>query len=166
MKNTDITGAVRDGAARAVAAVGLAGVALIHLLDAPGKFAETPYMGWMYIALMAGCLVVAADLVVRGSRMAWAGAVVLPLSALVGFTLTRTVGLPQAHEDIGNWGEPLGMASLFVEGCLVAFSAAALLVPAWLSRPTQRAAGNGSAKVRQNLDRGRFGRTIADSREA
>jgi hypothetical protein len=138
MSTSDITGAVREGAARAVAAVGLAGVALIHLLDAPGKFAETPYMGWMYIALMAGCLVVAADIVLRGSRMAWAGAVVLPLSALVGFTMTRTVGLPQAHEDIGNWGEPLGLASLFVEGCLVAFSGVALLAVS--RRPRRRRA--------------------------
>jgi hypothetical protein len=129
MNTNDITGAVRDGAARAVAAVGLAGVALIHLLDAPGKFSETPYMGWMYVGLMAACLVVAADLVVRGSRLAWAGAVALPLSALVGFTLTRTVGLPQAHGDIGNWSEPLGLASLFVEGTLVAFSAVALIAP-------------------------------------
>jgi len=28
--------------------------------------------------------------------------------------------------DIGNWGEPLGMASLFVEGSLVALSAMVL----------------------------------------
>src|SRR3954471_4528385 len=128
MTTTD-TNSVRDAVHRAAAVVGLAGVALIHLLDAPGKFTETPYMGWMYVALMAGCLAVAADLVVRGGRLAWTGAIVLPLSALVGFTLTRTVGLPQATEDIGNWGEPLGMASLFVEGCLVAFSAAVLLAP-------------------------------------
>jgi hypothetical protein len=34
--------AVNDGVARVVAVVGLCGVALIHLLDAPGKFTETP----------------------------------------------------------------------------------------------------------------------------
>jgi hypothetical protein len=147
MNTIDLTRAVRDGAARAVAAVGLAGVALIHLLDAPGKFAETPYMGWMYVALMAGCVVVAADLVVRGGRLAWTGAAVLPLSALVGFTLTRTGGVPQAHEDIGNWSEPLGMASLFVEGCLVALSAAALSAPGLRSRRPQRAAWDGVATV-------------------
>ena len=53
---------------------------------------------------------------------AWAAAVLLPLGALVGYTLTRTVGLPQATADIGNWTEPLGLASLFVEGSLVALA--------------------------------------------
>ena len=45
-----VAAAVRAGAARAVGVVGLAGIGLIHLLDAPGKFEETPYMGWMYVA--------------------------------------------------------------------------------------------------------------------
>ena len=125
-RTADLTTVARDGIARAVGVVGLAGVGLIHLLDAPGKFEETPYMGWMYVALIAGCLVVAAELVRTGSRAAWTGAALLALSALIGFTLTRTVGLPQASGDVGNWTEPLGMASLFVEGCLVALSMAAL----------------------------------------
>ena len=33
--------AVRDGIARTIAVIGLAGVALIHLLDLPGKFQDT-----------------------------------------------------------------------------------------------------------------------------
>ena len=50
----------------------------------------------------------------------------MPASAIIGFTLTRTVGLPQAHDDIGNWSEPLGLASLFVEGTLIAVAGYAL----------------------------------------
>lgn len=137
MTNQDITSAVRDGAARAVAAVGLAGVGLIHLLDITGKFSETPYMGWMYIGLIAGSLAVAAEIIRSGSRLAWLGAFALPLSALIGFTLTRTVGLPQAHGDIGNWSEPLGLASLFVEGSLIALSAGVLCLGR-VSQPAPR----------------------------
>jgi hypothetical protein len=136
--------AVRDAAGRAVAAVGLTGVALIHLLDVTGKFSETPYMGWMYLALMAGCLVLAAELLRSGSRLAWAGAVVLPLSALAGFVLTRTVGLPQAHGDVGNWSEPLGLASMFVEGCLIALGSSVLL-----STTTRASRGLGRSRVLQ-----------------
>lgn len=117
---------VRDLAARAVGAVGMAGIGLIHLLDAPGKYTETPYMFWMYIGLMLGSIAIAAELLRTGSRLAWAGAAGLALSAAAGFTLTRTVGLPQAHGDIGNWTEPLGLASLWVEGC-VAFLGGAML---------------------------------------
>lgn len=43
---------IRDGAARAVGAAGMAAIGLIHLLDAPGKLSETPYMFWLYIGLM------------------------------------------------------------------------------------------------------------------
>ena len=120
MTTETLARAVRDGIARTLAVIGLASVALIHLLDLPGKFGETPYLAWMYIALIAGCLAVGAALVRRGDPRVWTAAALLPLGALVGYTLTRTVGLPQATGDIGNWTEPLGLASLFVEGSLVA----------------------------------------------
>jgi hypothetical protein len=129
--------AVRDGAARAVAAVGLSGVALIHLLDLPGKLSETPYLGVMYIALMAGCVIVAGALIGGSDRRAWLAAAALPAAAIAGYVLTRTVGLPQATGDIGNWTEPLGLASLFVEGSLVALSAGVL---ALRNSPLQAAA--------------------------
>src|SRR3954453_14115521 len=118
--------AAREIVARAVAAVGLAGIALIHLLDSIGKFQETPYMGWMYVALIAGAVVVAGSLIPREPRAAWAAAAALAGGAITGYCLTRTVGLPQAHGDIGNWSEPLGLASLFVEGALIALATYAL----------------------------------------
>jgi hypothetical protein len=122
----DLGRAAREIVTRAVAAVGLAGIALIHLLDSLGKFQETPYMGWMYVGLMLSCLAVAAMLVRANAREAWLAAIALPAAAILGFTLTRTVGLPQAHGDIGNWSEPLGLAALFVEGAVIAIAAYAL----------------------------------------
>jgi hypothetical protein len=118
--------AIRDGIARAVAVVGLSGVALIHLLDLPGKISETPYLGGMYIALMVGCVLVSAALIGTSDRRAWMAAAALPAGAIAGFVLTRTTGLPQATGDIGNWTEPLGLASLFVEGSLVALAGGVL----------------------------------------
>ena len=122
--------AVRDGITRTLAIVGLAGVALIHLLDAPGKFTETPYLGWLYVGLIASCLLIAAALIRGSDGRAWLAAGLLPLGAIIGYTLTRTTGLPQATDDIGNWGEPLGIASLFVEGSLVALSGGVLALRA------------------------------------
>ena len=124
--STTTPAAIRDGVARGVGAVGMAGIGLIHLLDAPGKFSETPYMGWMYIGLIASSLGVAYWLIRGTSPRAWLAAAGLAASAIIGYTLTRTVGLPQATGDIGNWSEPLGMASLFVEGSVVALGAATL----------------------------------------
>jgi len=124
-----------EPATRALGAAGLTGIALIHLLDLPGKFSETPYLAWMYIALIVSALVVAAEIVRTGAARAWAAGAALAGGALAGYTLTRTVGLPQAHGDIGNWTEPLGLASLFVEGVFVALAAAAVAMRGRVARP-------------------------------
>jgi len=106
--------------ARGVGAVGLAAIALIHLLDAPGKLSETPYMFWMYLTLITGCVIGAALLLRGTARLGWLATIALSLSPLGGFVLDRTTGLPGATGDIGNWTEPLGLASLFVEACVIA----------------------------------------------
>jgi uncharacterized membrane protein len=111
-----------DPVPRAVAIVGLLGIGLIHLLDSIGKYSEVRYVFWLYIGLIVGTIVVSGMLLRGESRAAWAGAGLLSLSALVGYVLSRTTGLPSAKDDIGNWTEPLGLASLFVEGCLVALA--------------------------------------------
>ncbi len=126
MNVTEVHEAVRDGIIRGLAIVGLAGIALIHLLDAPGQFEGTPYLGWMYVALIVGCIVVGGALLRSSDPHAWAAAGGLALSVLVGYTLSRTTGLPGSTDDIGNWGEQLGIASLFVEGGVVGLSAFAL----------------------------------------
>jgi hypothetical protein len=126
MTNAELHHAVRDGIARGLAIVGLAGIALVHLIDAPGQFAETPHLGWMYVGLIAGCGVLAASLLRRSDRRVWAAAGALALSVIAGYSLSRTTGLPADSGDVGNWGEPVGIASLFVEGSVVAVSAFAL----------------------------------------
>jgi len=109
-----------DPVARALAVVGLAGVALIHLLDAHDTFVATPYKGWLYVGLIASSLATAGLLLRRPSRAAWLAAAVLPLSAFAAFVWSRTVGLPSGADDIDNWWEPLGLSSLFVEACVAA----------------------------------------------
>ncbi len=59
------------------------------------------------------------------SRRAWAGARPRRRHPL-GYAFSRSTGLPSATDDIGNWLEPLGLASLFVETCVVVLSAFAL----------------------------------------
>jgi len=118
----------RDVATRATIAVGLAAIGVIHLLDSIGKYSETRYLFWMYIALIVGSIVVAGAVLFTRSRAAFLAAAGLAASALVGFVLSRTTGLPNATGDIGNWTEPLGLASLFVEGAVVAVASAAFLV--------------------------------------
>jgi hypothetical protein len=54
--------------------------------------------------------------------------------------VTRIVGLPNATDDIGNWGEPLGMASLLVEGSPVALGSHVLAERRLAGRTAQTSA--------------------------
>jgi len=113
--------------ARGAGVVGLGAIALIHLLDLQGKLTETPYLGYAYIALIVGC-VAAAALLIRGDvRRGWLLGGGLAAATLVGYAINRTIGMPSATDDIGNWLEPLGLASIFVEGCVAAVAASELL---------------------------------------
>ena len=132
--------APRDQVGRAVGIVLLLGVALIHLLDAVAKFHETRYVFWLYIALMLASLVVAVVLLRTDSRLAWTLVVLASGATIVGFILSRTTGLPGAKDDIGNWAQPLGMASLFVEGTVIAVAVHSLADRARLARSPVRAA--------------------------
>jgi hypothetical protein len=107
-----------DGA-RVLTIVGLAGIGLIHLLDSVETFHETRWLFWAYMALMAASVVVAGALLHRPGPRWFGAAAVLALSIMVGYVLSRTTGLPGADDDIGNWTDGLGLASLWVEGAVV-----------------------------------------------
>lgn len=113
--------------ARAAAVVGLLGIALVHLLDLQSKLDETPYLGVAYLFLIAACAATAAALLHADDRRAWIAAGTLALLAILAYAVNRTVGMPSATDDIGNWLEPLGLAALFVETVTVAVAAYALL---------------------------------------
>jgi hypothetical protein len=130
--------AVRGGVTRGIAAIGLAGVALIHLLDLPGQLSETPYIFFLDLALMFSSITLAGILIQTGDMRVWAAATVLPVLVIVAYVLSRTTGLPQSSDDIGNWSEPLGMASLFVEGSVVALGSAVLLADGCAARLASR----------------------------
>jgi hypothetical protein len=116
----DLRAVVRDAAIRATAAIGLGGVAVIHAVDGVGKWGETRYLFWMYMALIVAAIITAGGLLFSHSPRWLLAAAGLAASVFAGFVINRTVGLPQATGDIGNWTEPLGLASLLVEGFVIA----------------------------------------------
>ena len=104
----------------------LAAVAFMHSRDIPGKLGETPYLGWMYILLVAGCAAAGAWLLSTHWRQGYALGALISLGAIIGYTLTRTTGLPNAVGDIGNWGEPAGIVSLLAESAFLVLAAVQL----------------------------------------
>jgi hypothetical protein len=124
---------------RTVTIVGLAGIGLVHLLDSVGTYSETRWLFWAYVALMASTIIAAGALLHRPDARWFAAAALLAAAPMAGFILSRTVGLPGADDDIGVWTEPLGLASLWVEGAVLATSSYALaLLAATRRAPAHR----------------------------
>jgi hypothetical protein len=109
----------------ALTVFGLIGIAWVHILDLSGKMEETPYLGFAYIGLIAGCGA-AIVLLARRDRRGFLLAGGLAAATFLGYCLSRTTGLPAATSDVGNWTETLGVWSLVLEGAVVALSVAAL----------------------------------------
>lgn len=120
-----------------VGAVALLGVGYVHMLDVRGKLSETPYLGVGYILLVVAT-VTAAFMVIRGNAKGWLLGGAAAAATFAGYCLSRTVGLPAATDDIGNWGETLGVWSLLLEGLVVVLAAPTVL--GMLRRPTRPAA--------------------------
>ena len=104
--------AIDDAVSRTVAIAGLVGVAAIHVLQLPDAFSETFYLGMLFIGAAVASLLVATALTRTSGHGVWTAAVALPALILLGYLLSRTSGLPDATNDVGEWDEPLGLASL------------------------------------------------------
>ena len=98
-------------------------VALIHVTDQGGfKALDDPtWLGWAYRALEVGATVVAVLVLIDALAPRLTALAILGVGAgpFIGYVLTRTTGVPQDTGDVGNWGDPLGIMSLIVEGTLV-----------------------------------------------
>ena len=95
--------------------LGLLGLAAVHVMDLPGKWTETPYLGFAYIGIIAITVILVESLIKRATKAAFMASFGLALAVIVGYVISRTVGMPGSMGDIGNWFEPLGLLSLGVE---------------------------------------------------
>ena len=98
-----------------------------HLPLVPMHLEEAPYIGVLFIALSLVSLALAGLLVRWDSPAVWALTGVVTALAVVAFLWSRTLGLPQIGDDIGNWSEPLGFPALAAEALAAAVAAVALL---------------------------------------
>jgi hypothetical protein len=103
-------------------------VAAIHVVDQSGfPGSKGPgYIAVSYYLLEVAAIVAAVLLLRSGAWFSWLLSAGVALGPLVGYILSRGPGLPSYSEDRGNWMEPLGVASLVVEGLLLTLAVAAL----------------------------------------
>jgi len=113
-----------DVIARAVGAVALATLAMIHVIDLPGTLGPIPLVGVGYLGIIAAAVLVGGVMIARSHWLVWAAAGGLAASAMGGYVLTRTVpGFLGDHGDVGNWHCSLGIAALTAETLLILLAA-------------------------------------------
>jgi hypothetical protein len=115
-----------DAAARAVTAIGLMTVGIIHALQIPDQLSGAVWLtaGFCLIAVTApGC---GLWLLARPGPLPWLAGGALCLSVAAGYVVTRSIPLPGDPHDAGNWLEPLAVAALITEGMVVVLASLVL----------------------------------------
>jgi hypothetical protein len=121
-----------DVVARAVGALALAALAVIHVVDLPATLGPTPLVGLGYLGIIAAAVLVGGVMITRSHWLAWAAAGVVAVSAMGGYVLTRALpgGFLGDHADVGNWRCSLGITALSVETLLILL----VVLAAWPAR--------------------------------
>ena len=125
-----------DLIARAVGAVALGALAMIHVIDLPPTLGSIPLVGAGYLGIIAAAVLAGGVMIARSHWLVWAAAGGLAAAAMGGYVLTRTVGgFLGDHGDVGNWRCSLGIAALTVETLLILLAAWQLRIRATRSAP-------------------------------
>ena len=135
-------------AARFVGALLCVQVAIIHIIDQGGiPGSKTPaYVGVGYWILEILGIVTAAGLITnRSVRLSWFVAIGVGAGPMIGYILSRGPGLPGYTDDVGNWGEPLGVFSLVAEAILIVLAVAFFLRSVRQPAPEARVAASMSS---------------------
>ena len=101
---------------------------LIHGVEGPANYHEAAYKGILFFLNAAGTLVAARG-IYRGAKLwGWTLGVLISAGALMLYLVSHTIGLPGLEID-DEWFEPLGVASLLVEGLYVLVYASVMTRP-------------------------------------
>lgn len=104
----------------------LVAAGVVHIPVTPEHLREAPYMGVAFAAFVVVAFVTAAVLAVRDSRGVYLFVMALGAAAVLTYAATRVVAFPELGDDVGNWGETLGVLSIATEAAAVALASAAL----------------------------------------
>jgi len=91
---------------------------LMHGVEGPANYHEAAYKGLLFFLNAAGALVAARGISRGATLWGWTLGLLLSAGALTLYIVSHTIGLPGLAID-DEWFEPLGVASLLVEGLYV-----------------------------------------------
>src|ERR1700689_460186 len=138
-------------AARAVGALALVALAVIHVVDLPGTLGPTPLVGIGYLGIIAAAVLTGGVLIARPNGLGWAAPAAVAAAAMGGYILTRALpgGFLDDHGDVGNWHCPLGITALSVESVIL-LTILLVTLGAWQARAhTASVAANSRPAVRR-----------------
>ena len=116
----------------------LVAIALVHVVQLPDTYRQTPGLGVLFTALVLTCFTIAGALLHLERRILWYAAGATAAATIGGYVMTRAVAVPFDRQDVGNWLEPIGLVALFLEAGVVVLCVYRLrTVPlAWEQRTT------------------------------
>ncbi len=116
-----------DSPLRYPAAAAALVAAAAHVPLIPEHLADARYIGVLFFLLALAGSVEAALLVRRDSRRIWLAMALTCVGALAAFTWSRSLGLPQLHDEVGNWTEPLALVAVTFESLAAVLAGAVLM---------------------------------------
>lgn len=117
-----VDGQILEAIARLIAVAGLAATAVIHIANATDALNSARYVFWLYVALVATTVPMITLLVHWRSPLVWLATATVALAPLIGYIVSRSIGLPGDRADVGDWRNTLGTTSLFVEATVITLS--------------------------------------------
>ncbi|MEU9112231.1 hypothetical protein AB0D04_10640 [Streptomyces sp. NPDC048483] len=113
---------VAEASLRGAAALCALLSAVVHLLLVPEHLQEVTYIGVLFLVGSIALLLAAAGLARRNPVPAWVLGTLINAGMILGFALSRTVGLPDYQEQ--GWDPPYGILSVVSEVAFIAAFAA------------------------------------------
>lgn len=115
--------------------------AVAHIPVVAPHLEEAPYIGVLFIVLIVASFLLVAALLIRDSAAIWTLTAITSGLAFLAYVLSRTVGLPEIGDDIGEWVSTLGIASIVSEG--ITFIIAVVVLAGGRGRRARPAANQG-----------------------
>jgi hypothetical protein len=110
--------------------------AAAHVPVTAEHLTEVPYVGWLFVGLVAVCAAGAVVLAVRDPALLWTVLAAACGAAVVLYLVSRGPGMPGMSDDIGDWANELGLVSVASETIVVVLACLTLLRrPAGAGRP-------------------------------
>jgi hypothetical protein len=115
---------------KTLAMAAIVATGLIHLDLARVAYGAVHYLGVLFVAAGIGALVAAVGIYRNQAGWGWLLGLLVAAGTMLGYVLSRTVGLPGLSAMPGAWFDPLGVASLACEGLFILLFALARREPA------------------------------------